>query len=197
MQTERDLQEHRRDGRVGVHHHHHIAGLGVGAAGGQLLVERTGLLLGVAHRLDHLDPVRRGDLDGGVGAVVRDHQHPVRGACLLCQRLHVSPRMASSLCAGISTVHRRTVPSRQLLGFGEGGGWPLGRALGAGHPGLQMSPSITRRARRTAGAAAGGRDGPEKAHASPPPSAARPDPRTSRPEEGPLSAAPRCQGSLN
>ena len=96
-----------------------------GSSSGQLLVERTGLLLGVADGLDHLDPVRAGHLDGRVRAVVRDHHDPVRGPGLLRQRPQGRARTASSLCAGISTVQRRRVP---------GGGSPPGTAS-AGHSG--------------------------------------------------------------
>ena len=50
----------------------------VGQQPGQRLVERAGLLLGVADGLDHLDAAGAGDLDRRVGAVVGDHDHAVR-----------------------------------------------------------------------------------------------------------------------
>ena len=104
------------------------------AAAGQLLVERTGLLLGVADRLDDLDPVLAGDLDGGVGAVVGDDQDPVRWAGLLLPGTRsVIAEDGSSLCAGISTVHR-TVCTAPVAGD----------SADAGHSGVDITGSAAR-----------------------------------------------------
>ncbi len=59
-ESEGDLEEVRGDGRVGVHHQDDVARRRRRQQPGQLLVERAGLLLGVADGLDHLDAVRCG-----------------------------------------------------------------------------------------------------------------------------------------
>ena len=92
----------------------------------------------------------------------------------------VSPRTASSSCAGMRTVHRRTVPAGSSSAVGSAGRQQSSTSRRPPAPSRGV-PGSARRARRTACAAAAGHAGPGRAPASPRPSAARPGRRRSSP----------------
>ena len=163
----------------------------------ELLVQGAGLLLGVAHRLDHVDPVMpAGDLDRRVGAVVREHHDPVRRPGLPGQRLQGERE------DGLLVVRRDehgapdACAGRELLAL-SGARWAGGR------PPVAPRGSSARAAAPAAPAvragrpweAAAERDGAGRAPASPPPSAAQPGRRRTLRPAAPRPAARPRQGS--
>ena len=116
-------------------------------------------------------PWSPGDLDGGVGAVVGDDQHPVRRSGLLLQRAQRPPRTRSSLCAGISTVHRTDRAASARAGTAD-----AGHGGGDSTETPARAPTSLRAGRRTLAAAPAG-GGPVRALSSPPrsPAPRRPD----------------------
>jgi hypothetical protein len=72
----------RRAPGVRIHDHDDVVVALLRQQAPEHLVERAGLLAGVGDRLDHLDACSLGDRDGGVGAVVRDDDDPLRAVRL-------------------------------------------------------------------------------------------------------------------
>ena len=95
-QAEGGLQEVRSDRRVGIHDQVHVLDRAAGQGSARAWLSPPAFALGVADRLEHLHTARQGDLHGRVGAVVGDHEDPVRRARRLSSESIDAPMIAAS-----------------------------------------------------------------------------------------------------